>query len=94
MFIGIEVRRSDLKRISIKCRCGNHFFIEIPIQLAQGHNVDDCAQCGALYHVQMDKDGKWNIERLSPEAVEKFHEEVARQEGRKFSQRSADTKVN
>lgn len=82
MFVGIEVRGSDIRRIRISCRCGNVFVAQIPQQLSRAHNVDDCPKCGALFHIQQDGDGKWAIERLNAEATQAFNEELSRQESK------------
>lgn len=56
-------RKSDIRHLRIKCRCGNIFIAEVPIQVADATTLHPCPGCGQIFTAQMSPRHQWDIKR-------------------------------
>lgn len=61
----ITCRKSDIRRIKIRCRCGTVSVAEVPQQVARALNLHPCPGCGAGFGIIQLPDKKWKVERLA-----------------------------
>jgi hypothetical protein len=68
MQVVISVKASEVRRVSISCRCGKADVVEIPEPVAPALSFHACS-CGAGYTIQRvstepKPTGKWEIKRV------------------------------
>lgn len=60
----MAVRRGDVRKIKITCRCGRVFVAEVPQQIATAVSLWPCPGCSAPFTIQKVGE-KWKIERVA-----------------------------